>query len=75
MKRARQVFLDSHHRTTVIELAAVVGGRKDCHQLLFGEKLVPVLDHLMGPADEVELIFPEEVEDDVLAEDEADSPL
>lgn len=31
LEGAGQVFFNAHHGSTVIELSAVVGGRKDCH--------------------------------------------
>ena len=47
LKAALQVLVDAHHRAAVVELAAVVGRRKDSHEATVGEELVSILDDLV----------------------------
>ncbi len=46
LEAAHEGFVDAHEGAGVVELAAVVGGAEDSHELAFGEELVPVLDDL-----------------------------
>jgi hypothetical protein len=75
LEGAGEVLLDAHHGSAIVELPTVVGGGEHRHQLLFGEELVPVLDHLVRPADQVQLVLAQEGADDLLSEHEADSAL
>lgn len=68
-----EVLLNSHHSSTVIELPAVIGCGEDSHKLLLGEELIAVLDYLMGTADQVQLVLPQEGRDDLLSKDKAHS--
>jgi hypothetical protein len=46
LEGAHERVIDTHHGTSIVELAAVVGGGEDSHKLSLGEELVPVLHHL-----------------------------
>mmetsp|Transcript_62983 Transcript_62983/g.148318 ORF Transcript_62983/g.148318 Transcript_62983/m.148318 type:complete len:388 (-) Transcript_62983:529-1692(-) len=70
LERAHKGFVDRHHGTGVVELAAVVGRREHRHQLPAREELVPVLHDLVRAHDEVEVVFSVELLDDVRAERE-----
>ena len=73
MEGARQIFLDAHHGSAVVELSTVVRRREDCDELLLGEELIAVLNDLMSATDEIQLVFPQKRKDDLLTEDIADS--
>lgn len=46
LEGAHERLVDGHERARVVELAAVVGRREQCHQLALREELVAVLHHL-----------------------------
>ena len=46
--------------TCIVEFTAIVGGGEQGDQLPLGKELVAILDHLMGAANQVELMFPQE---------------
>ena len=50
-----------HHGPQVPLDVAVVGSAEEGDQLTLGEELVPVLHHLVGPADQVEVVLVEEL--------------
>lgn len=52
--------MESKIFTCVVELSAVVGRREECHQLAFCEEFVAILDHLMGTANQVEVVLSQE---------------
>ena len=60
--------------TSVVKRSAVVRSREDGDQLSLGEEFVAVLDHLVGPADQIEVVLLEELLDDLWAERKAHSP-
>ncbi|EJK68993.1 hypothetical protein THAOC_09792 [Thalassiosira oceanica] len=64
-----------HHGSRVVKLAAVIGRGKERDQLSAGEELVPVLDYLVGPDDQVEIVLPQELLDHVLAERKRDAAI
>jgi hypothetical protein len=70
LEGAQQALVHTHHRTRIIELAAVVGRREQCDELTFGEELVTVLDDLVSTAYEVHVMLLQEAGDDVWAEGE-----
>ena len=57
LEGADQVFVDAHQGTRVVELSTVVGCGEDGDQLPFCEEFVALLDHLMGAADQVEVVL------------------
>mmetsp|Transcript_27350 Transcript_27350/g.84771 ORF Transcript_27350/g.84771 Transcript_27350/m.84771 type:complete len:254 (+) Transcript_27350:1025-1786(+) len=73
LERAHQVGVDRHDGARVVELVAVVRRGEDRDELALREELVAVLDDLVRAADEVEVVFPEELLNDVSAEGEADA--
>lgn len=73
LERAEQTLVDTHHGTRIVELPAVVRCTKQGNELAFGEELVSVLDHLMGTADEVHVMFLQEAGNHVRAKGEADT--
>mmetsp|Transcript_46438 Transcript_46438/g.94613 ORF Transcript_46438/g.94613 Transcript_46438/m.94613 type:complete len:335 (-) Transcript_46438:226-1230(-) len=56
LERAHQSLVNTHHGTSVVELAAIVRRRKESNQLALGEELVTVLHHLMRTADQVQVV-------------------
>ena len=60
LEGAHECLVHRHHGTSVVELAAVVGSAEEGDQLTFGEELVPILHHLVGPANQVEVVLVEE---------------
>ena len=70
LERAHQRVVHTHHRTRVVELAAVVGRTEDRDQLALGEEFVTVLDDLVRAADEVEVVSAQELSHHVLAKGE-----
>ena len=75
LERAHERFVYAHHAAGIVKLAAVVGCRKQSHQLALSEEFVSVLNHLMSPANQVQLILSQERKDNLLPEDIADSSL
>jgi len=75
LERAQQALVHAHHRTSVVELATVVGRREEGDKLAFAEELVAVFDDLVGTADEIHVVFLEEAGDDVRAEGERDTAI
>jgi hypothetical protein len=64
-----------NENTRVVELPTVVGGGEEGHQLSLGEKLVAVLDHLMGATDQIDVVLLQERGGHVGPEDITDSSL
>lgn len=75
LERAHEGLIDTHHGAGVIELATVVGRREEGDELALREKFVTVFHHLVGPADEVEVVSLEEARDDVRSERERNSTI
>lgn len=73
LEGAHQGVVNGHHRPRVVELAAVVRRGEDGHQLAAGEELVSVLDHLVSPTYEVEVVAAEELRDHVFPEGKRDA--
>ena len=73
LEGAHEGLVDGHHGAGVVELSAVIWGGEKGDELPAGEELVPVLDDLVGAADEVEVVLVKELGDDVLAEGEGDA--
>jgi len=61
-KFAHKVLVYTHNGRIVVEVSTVVLGAKDSDQLLvFSEEAVAVLHHLMASADQVKVVFFEEL--------------
>jgi len=75
LKGAEQSFVDAHEGAGVVELAAIVWRGEDGDELPVGEELVAVFDDLVGPANEIEIVFLEELGDLVGAEGVGDAPV
>lgn len=73
LKRTHQVLVHGHHAAGVVKLAAVVGRGKERHERPLRKELVPVLDDLVRPADQIQVVHPQELGHDVDAEREADA--
>lgn len=73
LEGAEQTFIHAHHGTSVVELAAVVGGAEQRDELALRKELVAILDDLVGTADQVHVVFLEEARDDVWTERERDT--
>lgn len=46
LERAHQRFIDAHHCSCIIELAAVIWRGKQCHQLPFRKEFIPIFHDL-----------------------------
>lgn len=57
LERAHESLVDTHHRTSVVKLATVVGRREESDELAFGEEFVAVLHHLMRATYEVQVVL------------------
>lgn len=57
LEGAEETFVDAHHSSGIVEFAAIVGGTEQGDQLSFGEELVAIFHHLMGPADQVHVVL------------------
>ena len=55
LKAAHQCFIYTHYRAIVVELSAVVGGRKDCHELSASKKLVAILLDLVASCYKIDI--------------------
>lgn len=75
LKGAEQSFVDAHEGAGVVELAAIVWRRKDGDELPVSEELVAVFDHLVGPTNEIEIVFFQKLGDLVGAEGVGDAPV
>ncbi|EJK73072.1 hypothetical protein THAOC_05322, partial [Thalassiosira oceanica] len=75
LKAAHKTVVDRHHRRGIVKFPAVVGRGKYRHELPSGEELVPVLDDLVRPHDEVKVMLAEELSDHISAEGERDPPV
>ncbi len=75
LKGTHQGLVHTHNSPRVIELSTIVRCTEYCHQLSLSEKLVPLLDYLMCPADEVNIQVLKELSYDVRAKDETDTSL
>jgi len=70
---AHQGFVDGHHGSSVVELATVVRSAEECDELSLGKELVAVLNNLVSPANQIEVLLLQEAGHDVWAEDEGDA--
>jgi hypothetical protein len=73
LERAEETLVDAHHRTSVVKLSAVVGGREKRDQLPFREELVTVLHDLMRTADKIHVVLLQEPGNHVRTEGERDT--
>ena len=71
---AAQTCVNAHHPTGIVELAAVVRRREYSYKSTGCLELVPVLDHLMRSADDVQVMLFQEVTDDLVPERITNSP-
>ena len=75
LEGAHQRIVNAHHSSRVLKLPAIVGSRENGHQLSLCEELVAFLDHLMRPADEVDVVLLQKVRHHIAAEDETHASL
>ena len=75
LERTHQSFVYTHHSTRIVEFTAVVGSRKERHQLAPGKELVAVLHDLVGTANEIEVVLVQELSHNVFAKGERDTPV
>jgi hypothetical protein len=73
LKATSQAIINIHHCSTIVKLSTVVWCGEDCDQLSLIEKFIPILYHLMSSTDEVQLVFFQEVCDDVSPKNVTDS--
>lgn len=65
LEGTKQVFVDGHKCSGIIEFSAIIRSGKYRDELPFREELVAVFDDLMSPADEVEIVLLEELGDHI----------
>jgi hypothetical protein len=53
LERAHERFVDTHHSTCIIEFTTVIWSREESNKLPPSEKLVAVLNDLMGTANQI----------------------
>mmetsp|Transcript_54518 Transcript_54518/g.145484 ORF Transcript_54518/g.145484 Transcript_54518/m.145484 type:complete len:205 (+) Transcript_54518:49-663(+) len=70
-----ETLINVHDRTSVVELAAVVWSTEQCDKCATGKEFVAILHNLVGSADEVQPMLPEEALHDVGAESKGDTPV
>jgi len=75
LEGAHERFIDGHHRSGIVEFTTIVRGREDRHQTPLRKELVSVLHNLMRSANEVEIVFFEELCDDITAERERNAAI
>lgn len=68
-------MVDAHEGTGIVELSAIVWGREDGNELPVSEELVAIFDDLVGPANEIEIVFLQELGDLIGAESVGDAPI
>ena len=73
LERAQQTLIHTHHRPSVVELAAIIGRGEKRDELTLGEELVAVLDDLMRAAYQVHVVLLQEARHHVRAEGEGDA--
>ena len=64
-----------HDGCIIIELSTIIGSWEDGDQVSSGEELVALLNNLMGPANQVDLMLFAEFAYDVCAENKRDASL
>jgi hypothetical protein len=52
LKGAHERIVDGHHCSCIVELAAIVRGGEERHQLSLREELVAIFDYLMSSRNE-----------------------
>ena len=60
LEGAHEGIINTHHCTSIVELSAVVGCRKESDKLSFCIELVSVLYNLMCTTDQVKIVFVQE---------------
>jgi len=75
LEGTEQLRADTHDGTPVVELAAVIGRTEDRYQDPLVKELIAILDHHVCSADQVEVVFLQELHDNFLAEAITDSAL
>jgi len=73
LERTQQALVHAHHCSCIVKFPAIIGCTEQRDQLPLREKLVSVLDDLMGAADEVHIVFLQEARYHVGAEGEGDT--
>lgn len=75
LEGAHECFVDTHHGPGVVEFSAVIGSGEERNKLTTGKELVTVFDDLMRPANEVEVVFVQELCDNIFSKGEGDTPI
>ena len=71
-ERTDQVLIDIHNRPVILELPAVVGRAEYRHHLPAPHELVSLLDHLVRPHYQLQIVLFEELFSDILTKGKAD---
>lgn len=75
LEGAQEALVHAHHRTSVVELAAVVWRREQGDQLTLAEELIAILHDLVSTAYEVHVVLLQKAGDDVGTEGERDAAI
>ena len=75
LERTHETFVYRHERRRIVKLSAVIGCGKERHQLAAGKEFVTVFDYLMGPANEIEIVFVQKGIYNVFAKGEGNTPI
>lgn len=75
LEGAEQTLVHAHHGTSIVELAAVVGGAEQRDELTLGEEFVAILDDLVSTADEIHVVFLQEAGDNVWTKGKGDAAI
>lgn len=70
LEGAHQSIVDTHHGASVVELTTVVGCREDGDQLSSGKELVTILNHLVGTANQVQIVSAQELSNHIFSKSE-----
>jgi hypothetical protein len=75
LERAEQALVNAHHGASIVELSAVVRRAEQSDKLALREELVPILDYLVGSANQVHVVLLEEARHHVGPEREGNTAI
>ena len=75
LKRTHERLVNTHHGTRIIELSAIVGGRKESHKLSPSKELVSILYNLVSTANQIQIVLVQELSNNILPKGERDTPV
>lgn len=57
LERAQKTLINTHHCASIIEFAAVIRRAEERYKLTLREELIPILNDLVSPANQVHVVF------------------